>query len=175
MHVANLENITFPELSPDYRIRSYLKEDAASWVSIITSSFGRNYPADEALDEILNSKEFDANGLFFITYHEQPVGTICARVQSIKEQKTGYLHMLGVIPAHQGKKLGRKLTLCALHYLRRKGFQDVVLDTDDYRLPAIRTYIDIGFEPVYIERSHKKRWADVFAKIGFQPKPSTSR
>jgi mycothiol synthase len=172
MRITSLENITFPKLSPDYRIRSYLKGDAASWVNIIKSSFGRNYLANEALNEILSSKEFDANGLLFITYHEQPVGTVCARVQSIKERKTGYVHMLGVIPAHQGKKLGRKLTLCALHYFKRKGFQDAILDTDDYRLPAIRTYVDLGFEPVYLERSHKKRWAKVFEEIKVTRKDS---
>jgi len=165
MRLTNLKNIEAPALPPDYQIRTYRKGDEEPWASIITSSFGKNYPASQILNEILKNRDFDSNGLFFMTYHEQPVGTICAKVQFNWRQKIGYLHMLGVIPAHQGRKMGRLLTLYALHYLKMKGFQNVILDTDDCRLPAIRTYTDLGFEPVYLERSHKKRWKEALAKI----------
>jgi mycothiol synthase len=165
MRLTNLKDIEVPALPPDYQIRTYRKGDEEPWVNIITSSFGKNYLASQTLNEILKSRDFDSNGLFFITYHEQPVGTICAKIQCNGRQKIGHLHMLGVTPAHQGKRLGRLLTLYALHYLERKGFQNVILDTDDCRLPAIRTYTDLGFEPVYLERSHKKRWKEALAKI----------
>jgi len=164
MRLTNLNNIELPALSPDYQVRTYRKGDEELWVSIIMSSFGGNYPASQTLSEILTSREFDPNGLFFITYNEQAVGTVCAQVRIIGGQEIGYLHMLGVIPVHQGKKLGRLLTLYASHYLKRKGFRNITLDTDDFRLPAIKTYADLGFEPVYLERSHKKRWKEVLAK-----------
>jgi len=93
------------------------------------------------------------------------VGTACAWRQSVDEGKVGYVHMLGVVPEHQGKGLGYALVLCTLHFFKDRGFQEAVLDTDDFRLPAIKTYLNLGFEPVYVDEGHLSRWKTVLAKL----------
>jgi mycothiol synthase len=170
MSLPSLEDAEDPVLPARYQIRTYRKGDEEFWVSIIKCSFGQNYPVN--ISEILDSQKFDPNAFFFLMYNDQPIGTVYAKCESTRGQRIGYIHMLGVIPSYHGRKLGRLLVLYALQYFKKRGFQSVILDTDDYRLPAIRTYLDLGFEPVFLEGSHRKRWKEVFAKIACARQPS---
>ena len=42
-----------------------------------------------------------------------------------------------------------------------------MLQTDDFRLPAIRMYLKLGFTPVYeVEgEDHRARWSAVFERL----------
>ncbi len=40
------------------------------------------------------------------------------------------------------------------------------LCTDDWRLPAVKTYLNLGFEPEIIHESHPARWKAVFETLG---------
>lgn len=73
--------------------------------------------------------------------------------------------MVCVRPEHRGHRLGYWLTLATLHYFRDHGFQQAILDTDDFRLPAIREYLDLGFEPEYTHPSHTERWERIRAEL----------
>jgi mycothiol synthase len=72
------------------------------------------------------------------------------------------------MPEHQGKQLGLVLVLHVLDYFKKKGFREAILDTDDFRLPAIRTYLKLGFEPVYIGENHRRRWELIMHKLGIK-------
>ena len=41
-----------------------------------------------------------------------------------------------------------------------------MLDTDDFRMAAIKTYLNLGFVPVYVEEGQPKRWSDIFEQLG---------
>jgi mycothiol synthase len=41
-----------------------------------------------------------------------------------------------------------------------------VLDTDDFRLPAIKNYLNLRFVPMFDGENHKLRWQDIFEKLG---------
>lgn len=77
----------------------------------------------------------------------------------------GYLHWVGVSPAHRGQRLGNLVSLAVLHEFVAIGFQQSVLNTDDYRLAAIKTYEKLGFVPVPAHDSHKARWDAVRADL----------
>jgi len=72
---------------------------------------------------------------------------------------------VGVLPGHQGKHLGAKVSLAALRRFVEEGRIDAVLQTDDFRLPAIRTYLRLGFEPLPIHENQRQRWRAVFDEI----------
>ena len=44
-----------------------------------------------------------------------------------------------------------------------------MLDTDDFRLPAIKNYLNLGFVPVYVGENHGERWRIIFKKLGCSP------
>jgi len=76
---------------------------------------------------------------------------------------SGYLHWVGVLPEHRGKRLGEWVSLAVLHEFTRLGLTDAVLNTDDFRLPAIKTYYRLGFVPEMSHPSHEERWAKIRA------------
>ena len=77
--------------------------------------------------------------------------------------------MVGVVAEHTGHKLGKWVSLAVLYYFRDCRFKCAMLDTDDFRLPAIKTYLNLGFIPVYVERSQPRRWQDIFEKLELPP------
>lgn len=76
--------------------------------------------------------------------------------------------MVAVHPGAQGKGLGKKICLAVLHDLASRGYKSALLSTDDIRLPAIKLYLSLGFEPFYTDGSHKERWNKVYEKIGIK-------
>ena len=73
--------------------------------------------------------------------------------------------MIGTIPESRGLGAGRLICLAALHALSARGYKTAVLSTDDERIPAIKLYLSLGFEPIYTHESHKERWEKVMNKF----------
>ena len=73
--------------------------------------------------------------------------------------------MVAVLPDHRGRGLGHLLNALVLHRLKSLGYQKAHLKTDDWRLPAIKTYLAAGFHPLNTHESHPERWEAIFAKL----------
>lgn len=162
----DLDNLPKLELPPGYDMRTYQKGDEVHWANIISDSFGgKRRNAQDTYHEITGQERFVLEGLYFATYEGTPVGTACAWRQTLDETEVGYVHMVGVVSAHTGHKLGKWVSLAVLTYFRDYGFKCAMLDTDDFRTPAIKTYLNLGFVPVYLEDGQSKRWRDIFEKL----------
>ena len=57
----------------------------------------------------------------------------------------GEVYVVGLAPGHQGRHLGRALTLAGLHHLRQLGLPQAMLYVDADNTAAIRTYTSLGF------------------------------
>ena len=170
----NLEDLPKLQLPIGYDMRTYRKGDEIHWARIISDSFGGiERTAQDTQNEITGRDVFVANGFYFATHRGIPVGTACAWRQSIDEKDVGYVHMVGVVAEHTGHKLGKWVSLAVLHYFRDNGFKCSMLDTDDFRIPAIKTYLNLGFIPVYVEEGQAERWRDIFEKLEL-PHPSAA-
>ena len=166
----NLEDLPELKLPVGYGMRTYRKGDEVHWAHIISDSFGgRERTAQDTENEITSREVFVPDGLYFATYRDVPVGTACAWRQSVDEKDVGYVHMVGVVAEHTGHKLGKWVSLAVLFYFRDNGFKCSILDTDDFRIPAIKTYLNLGFIPVYVEASQPERWSDIFEKLELPP------
>ena len=175
MRRENLEGLWEQSLPEGYVLRSYRKGDAEAWCVIMNESIGEGWTCERFGEKMLDPPQFDPEGLFFVTWEDKPIATACAWRDSPEEREVGQVHMVGVLKAHRGKKLGRILTLRVLHYLKEHGFRSAKLSTDDFRLPAIRIYLDCGFEPEFIHESHRARWAEVVAELGIPAIPEGFR
>lgn len=162
----DLDNLPKLELPPGYDMRTYQKGDEVHWANIISDSFGgKQRTAEDTRNEITGQERFVPDGFYFATHDGTPVGTACAWRQTVDETEVGYVHMVGVASAHTGHKLGKWVSLAVLIYFRDHGFRCAMLDTDDFRIPAIKTYLNLGFVPVYIEDEQPKRWQAIFEKL----------
>ena len=162
----NLKDLPELILPAGYGMRTYRKGDEVHWARIISDSFGgRERTAQDTENEITGRDVFVPDGLYFATHRDVPVGTACAWRQSVDEKDVGYVHMVGVVAEHTGHKLGKWVSLAVLSYFRDNGFKCSMLDTDDFRIPAVKTYLNLGFIPVYVEEGQPERWHDIFEKL----------
>ena len=166
----NLENLPKLKLPTGYDMRTYLEGDEEHWARIINDSFGGGErTAQDTRDQITGRDVFLPDGFYLATHGDTPVGTACAWRQSVDEKEVGYVHMVGVVAEHTGHKLGKWVSLAVLYYFRDNGFKCAMLDTDDFRIPAVKTYLNLGFIPVYVEEGQPERWRAIFEKLKLPP------
>jgi mycothiol synthase len=89
-----------------------------------------------------------------------------------REIRRGLIHMVGASSAYSGKRLGYTVSLAVLQELRLLGCTEAALSTDDFRLAAIKTYLNLGFVPLVNHASHPERWKLVAEDMGIGPLPS---
>lgn len=75
-------------------------------------------------------------------------------------------------PDHSGHRLGRTIVAATTSRLMELGAECIYLQTDDFRLPAIRTYLDVGFVPHLWAPGMADRWRQVCKQIGWPYTPS---
>lgn len=138
-----------------YQLRHFEPDDERNWEDLIRHSFTREV---KFADKISDHVPFYSDRLLFICRGDQPVATATAWESGSEDNKNWYLHMVGVLPEYSGKGLGYAVSLAVLHKIRESGGTAACLETDDFRLPAIRIYLKLGFQPVYLDESHPGRW-----------------
>jgi len=161
--LAELPPLALPE---GFALRSYEPGDWAHWERILAGSFGGE-PGRFSFDRMMRRDvAFLPERVLFVVSAETPVATASAwRVPGLMAG-TGTVHYVGVVPEFQGHRLGYWVTLATLHRMVAEGFQRATLTTDDFRLPAVKTYLRLGFEPVLVHENQRQRWPKVFAELG---------
>ena len=73
---------------------------------------------------------------------------------------------VAVHPDFQGRGLGKFIVGAAVAQAKALGPWPIYLWTDDFRIPALRCYLKLGFAPNNSHPSYPRRWADIFARLG---------
>ena len=168
METCPLRELPPLECPEGYEIRTYRPGDEEGWGQIMNTGIGSEWTADKVKRELTEKPQFDPAGLFFATKDGEVAGSACAWRGSETERESGSVHMVCVLPEHRGRGLGYWLSLAVLHYFRDHGFHKAWLSTDDFRLPAIMTYLKLGFEAMMAEEDHPGRWVEVSRKLGVE-------
>jgi mycothiol synthase len=163
----SLDDLPEIGMSDGYVMRTYQPGDEAAWAEIMNTGVG-DWTVEKVHEELTDQPQFRADALFFITSEGHPVASACAWVLEPGETEKGYLHMVCALPEHRGKQLGYLVTLAVLHWFRDHGFKEVWLSTDDGRIPALKSYLRLGFEPFCEDDASRERWANVFEIIAKQ-------
>jgi mycothiol synthase len=152
-------------LPPEYGFRTYKPGDEDAWAAIMNTGEMNHWDAARTREKLtaVPWPQFDPDGLFMITYgpDEQPVGSACAWLADPAEKETGILHMVCVLPEHRGHNLSYSLCLAVLHRFRDRGFRAVRLNTGDWRLGAVKTYLKLGFQPLINTPEQPAAWQEV--------------
>ena len=167
MRRSTLDDLPEIVLPDGYSLRASQEGDGGHWARIVRESF-----EDASFDESRFKREMQGHPaylserIFFVCAAD---GTPCATASAYRSEAfgedVGYLHMVGVCPAHTGRKIGFAVSLAALCRFRFEGLSTAVLQTDDFRTPAIKTYFRLGFSPFINHDSHPSRWTAVRAKL----------
>ena len=166
------------EMPAGYVVRTYEPGDELAWAAMMNSplGIGSNWTHALVRERLILQPQFEPGCLFFAVDAGtgEPAATATAWRIRPDDREVGYLHMVASLPTHRGRGLGRVVCLAALHYLRSHGFGSAALTTDDPRLPAIATYLALGFVPDYWEdpaSSQRARWSAVFARLAAARRP----
>ena len=159
-----------PEIRiPDgYGLRTYRSGDEAGWCAIMEGNVGRDWTPATCREKLVNDPRFHPDSLFFATFDSRLVGSACAWSRDLTERIVGEVHMVAVLENQRGKGLGHLVNAAVLHRLKDLGYRQAHLLTDDWRVPAIKSYLTAGFRPLHTHDSHARRWSDVFARLGIE-------
>ena len=139
----------------------------AEWLDIVRFMGQEEAPArDEAYyREAMDYKWYSEDKCFFLTVGGKPAATIT--VICDKDKRDGYIHMVACKPHFRGKGLGHLLNSVALYTLKTEGMETASLTTDDWRIPAIKTYLKAGFyADLETHPDFPERWEKIMAIIG---------
>ena len=167
MH-ASLEALPPLDLPKGMQLRSFQEDDDEAWSHIISVSFKRPYDFNEHMKK---DSAYQAERVLFVLVDGVFAATAAAWQVEKTPADTGYLHMVGALPEYKGRKLGYFISLAAMHKLRQEGFSRVSLNTDDFRLPAIKTYLSLGFVPdLLMHLSMPERWEKIYTLLNNKEK-----
>jgi len=137
-------------------------DSETQWTEIIVDSFNSTGFTYEKT--IRGSLGYRPEGVFFAALDGVDSATATAVEKDI-HPGYGWIHMVGARSSARGHKLGYYTVLAALHDIRARGFDKAGLTTDDWRIPAIKTYLALGFEPWCEHESHPGRWEKIMAEL----------
>ena len=163
MRRADLQNLPPLELPESYILREYSKGDESGIAALLQTTFGDVWTSERAMEVLIDAD--DVKTTFVIEHNGEIVATASARLLPQMYPDAGYVHYVAASPNHAGKKLGYIVSLATLHEFVRLGCTSAVLDTDDFRLPAVKTYLNLRFVPHHTDDTHAERWATVQSNL----------
>jgi GNAT superfamily N-acetyltransferase len=156
----------FADLEPPappapYGLRRFRPGDEDAWVAILAAGQFEVAWDRARLDRMLAGTErtlAPTDGAFFVTLDDRPVGTACTHLHLGHADGEAELGWVAVHPDHRGHRLARAVSLAVLSYVRDLGHGYAYLMTEDFRLPALATYLRLGFAPDMTDPGHPARW-----------------
>ena len=155
-----------PPLPAGYELRPCEgEEDERALADALTGSFGEDWPVSRVRSSLTEAS--DVLAVYGVAWQGAPVATASSRYDPDKFPNCGYVHWVGTHPDHARRGLGMALMVRLLHDFQERGYRDAVLETDDFRLPAIRSYLRCGFLPVYEVNGddQRDRWSAIFQAL----------
>ncbi len=149
---------------PGYDLRPYRPGDEPGILCVLAAAGFDDWNAPN-LTEYLQAPE-RATGTRVVTCNQTHVAVTFAS-QETPVPPVGRLDFVAADPVHQGRGLGRTVCAAVIRYLLDRGYPSVVLSTDDWRLPAIKTYLRLGFRPKMIREDMPERWRAILEELGW--------
>ncbi|MCL4859446.1 MAG: GNAT family N-acetyltransferase [Caldilineaceae bacterium] len=154
-------------LHPDYDLRTYRPGDEPAWVAVMGLAGFHGWD-DERL-AVLKAMILP-DGWFFITH--RATGNVVAT--ALANHRPHALHPFGGElgwvagdPAHKGKRLGWTVCAAVTRRFLSAGYQNIYLLTDDERLPALATYLKLGYEPFLYAPDMARRWEAICSQVNW--------
>ncbi len=148
-----------------YRLRNFRAGDEEPYISVMRlagfSAWDRGH-----LQDVLKNAFPDC--IFFIEHIK--TGEIVATAMGWPRQSAHFpagveLGWVACAPAHCGKGLGYVVCSAVTRRLLELRQYQIYLKTDDFRLPAIKTYLKSGYVPFCYLPDMLERWSKVFEEL----------
>ena len=166
--IHKLEKLPEYTLAEGFTLRKYQPGDVPAWTQIC--SYGL-LNENELADGWKNCME-----IFETLVPERDVYFICDNTGKAVATCTAFplsetvslLHMLGALPEARGHRLATSMTAYGVRKMAQEmpeGNRMMRLKSDDWRVSAVRTYLQCGFQPVLFDTGMQERWTAICDKL----------
>jgi mycothiol synthase len=161
------------EPPPGYALRTYLEGDDSNVIDLI--SIDGEILTEERWKEYKD--RLLPEGLFLI-YHQE-TGALVATAGAIHNPNPGRYYFpfggeLGYLiarPQHRGQGLGQIASALVVQRFLSAGYKSIRLGVQGFRLPALRTYLKVGFVPFLHREDLYPRWEKICEQIDWPYQP----
>ena len=157
----------YPQAFGDFSFRRFDGSggDIAAWDKICRNGLIREDESEEACTRRMIEEEgYRPENVFFVLLDGKPVATATVLCP---EKGVGTVHMVAALPEVRGKGVGRYLAEIFNACLYECGCERAFLLTNEFRVPAIKSYLRAGFLPVLYEDGMESRWSDWLSENGY--------
>ncbi len=154
--------VTVPE---GYGLRTFVAEDAPRYLELMAAAGFEGWDAEVLATRLSRVLP----GGFFLAVHgetgESAATAMVTHNPSDMHPFGGELGWVAAHPAHRGRGLGTTVCAAVTRRFLEMGYRRIYLKTDDWRLPAIKVYLRLGYEPFLFARDSAERWREVCKKL----------
>ncbi len=165
LHRPGLKGIHRRALPAGYEELRATDELTPRWVELLDSVFGGFSAADPPL---VRSPRWRSDRVKLVAKGGVLVAVCVGWDEPSLWPRSGQVFFTAVAEEHRCRGLGAFVVAQLLMEFDHEGLADAVVDTEVYRLPAIRLYMKLGFEPLITELAQDERWRwhRVFTAMG---------
>lgn len=157
--VAQLADV---ELPAGYALRPYRPGDEESWAELLELAGFSNWTAEKC--RVYLEEPNRRRGSHLVERDGRVVAATFATPHG-EDPDIGFLDYVIAHPEHRNRRLGRAVCTGVMRYFAAAGRSRIRLLTDDWRLPAIKLYLNLGFQPIMSRADMPLRWEAIFAQL----------
>ena len=162
--IARVRRLADVQPPRGYVLRPFAPGDQDSWAQVLQGAGFASGWDRARVDRYLEDPE-RREGSRVVSFGKR-VASVCFASSEDLGPSVGVLDYVATDPKHQGKGLARCVCTAVLKFFSGVGYPAVILGTDDWRLPAIKLYLSLGFEPVMEREDMPGRWERIMKEIG---------
>lgn len=159
-----------PQLSlpGGYTLRTYRPGDEKGYIGVMSRAGFIDWNEDSLKGTLGKTLP---EGLFFVE-HDKARRIVATAVATHKPSELhpfgGELGWVATDPEYRGKGLGLIVCAAVVHRFLEAGYKNIYLQTDNFRLPAIKTYLKLGFVPLFCAPDMERRWQRVREELNYE-------
>ena len=153
-------------LNEGYRLRTYRDGDGSAWAELLNDCSELGVWTVARIEQEL-LKALLPNGQFFATMDEALIAGAGLYEGEKRGRACWEIGWVVTDPRHRGLGLGWYVTAAAVEAgLAQQAPRPIFLMTDDFRFPALKLYLSMGFVPDFDHGSYRDRWATLGRELG---------
>ena len=167
MRRPHLNDVPQAPLPDGFQVReaSARPADEVELAKVLSEAFHESWTRETVEERLTHAK--DVKAVYVVSGPHGTVATASSRYLPDRFPSEGYVHWVATLPSQTQRGLASYLIARLLCDFQERGYIAAVLETDDFRVPAIRTYLKMGFIPLYEvgQEDHRDRWSAVFQEV----------
>jgi len=168
---ARLVDLPQPRLPPGYSLRMYQPGDEPAFYRIMAASGWPGWD-DQQLEPWLWRILPDSWYMVIHTASGQIIASAMALHSAEPRHPFGAeLAWVCSDPAHRGRGLGLAVVAASTRRMIAAGYRNIHLYSEDFRLPALKTYLKLGYMPLLYSPDMPARWQAICDQLTWPYQP----